>query len=253
MMILNKHIDHFAADPAAKLSNYVEKYYSISIRNDAMLSILEYSVAPRAKPVLVVKRNRSQEDFQVLLAGPHLKNHKVLIRKSEQWFIAVLNPGSCFSLFGILASAIKENAVNLREVNIELWDRIRSTFQQEFSPKSMDEILLSLNLDFNLPPMVLEAIQRLSSAQNYRVSLVAEELGINIRQLQREFGRWVGVSPKQFQRITRLRKILDHAHKNGSQTWTQIAAKSGYFDQSHLNKEISDVFEVKPTEIKKLK
>jgi AraC-like DNA-binding protein len=62
-------------------------------------------------------------------------------------------------------------------------------------------------------------------------------LGIGERQLERRFLASLGVSPKMFQRLTRLHATLGAA-VNGEAAGAELALQAGYYDQSHLARDL---------------
>jgi AraC-like DNA-binding protein len=72
-------------------------------------------------------------------------------------------------------------------------------------------------------------------------------LGIGERQFQRLFRAEVGLTPKQFSRIRRLRSAMVDAIKPQSPDWSQIACEHGFADQAHLTREFSHLAGFAPT------
>ena len=80
-----------------------------------------------------------------------------------------------------------------------------------------------------------------------RVADAAETTGLSDRQLRNVFDRWIGVSPKSYARIARFRRVLAasgaveladpemNAEALPPPDWAQLAAITGYSDQSHLS------------------
>jgi AraC-like DNA-binding protein len=54
------------------------------------------------------------------------------------------------------------------------------------------------------------------------------------RQLERRFRDAVGLSPRLFANVLRLRSVFDALEANPAAGWTDAALVAGYFDQSHL-------------------
>jgi AraC-like DNA-binding protein len=81
----------------------------------------------------------------------------------------------------------------------------------------------------------LELIQ--NHAGELRVARLACEIGASTRQLNRRFENAIGISPKEFSRMTRFIYALRQLRGSGCQTLTDIAVASGYFDQAHFNHE----------------
>ncbi|MGK3982727.1 helix-turn-helix transcriptional regulator [Sorangium sp. So ce136] len=76
-----------------------------------------------------------------------------------------------------------------------------------------------------------------------RVHALAQRLGLSERQLRRLFQDEIGVSPKRYARIARLRRVLSRV---GTSSWAQLAAELGFSDQPHLNAEFRELLGVTP-------
>ena len=66
------------------------------------------------------------------------------------------------------------------------------------------------------------------------VATLAAAHGLTHRRVIEIFDRAVGLKPKAYTRVRRLRRVLGLAHDAPRPTWTTIAHRCGYFDQSHL-------------------
>jgi AraC-like DNA-binding protein len=76
-----------------------------------------------------------------------------------------------------------------------------------------------------------------------QVSEVARELAVSERQLRNLFSEGVGLSPKHFARIDRVRAVLAHATELAS---AELAAVTGYYDQSHMTSDFRTLMGVPP-------
>jgi AraC-like DNA-binding protein len=79
--------------------------------------------------------------------------------------------------------------------------------------------------------LVESAARRLASR---KVAAVAEDLGISERHLRRVFREQVGLSPKDFLKLTRFGRALEAARRDRDFSWSDIAVDAGYYDQAHL-------------------
>ena len=80
-----------------------------------------------------------------------------------------------------------------------------------------------------------------------RVADAAENTGLSERQVRNVFDRWIGVSPKSLARIARFKRVLtgsgavelaDSLNAGDAlppPDWAELAAATGYSDQSHLH------------------
>ncbi len=80
-------------------------------------------------------------------------------------------------------------------------------------------------------------------ADGDRLTVVARRVGVSERQLRNLFQAEVGVSPKHFARIDRLRRALDVAGQRG---WAEVARDAGYYDQAHLSADFVSMMGVPP-------
>jgi AraC-like DNA-binding protein len=70
-----------------------------------------------------------------------------------------------------------------------------------------------------------------------RVSPIQTATGYSARRFNTLFQQAVGLTPKRFCRIQRLRAVVEQIAQGAPIEWAQIAADNGYFDQSHLNRD----------------
>jgi AraC-like DNA-binding protein len=150
-----------------------------------------------------------------------------------------IQPGAARMVLGSAAPALKNVIMPLREVWGARADRLL-------------ERLLTAQADADYIRMLSEAVQGVlcerAAAEplsvalakavrrapgGVRISHLARELGMSVRTLERRFREDVGLSPKQYQRIARMAKVLNLVDRSGGD-WAGIAAECGYFDQSHL-------------------
>ncbi|MFJ4206249.1 helix-turn-helix domain-containing protein [Streptomyces sviceus] len=75
------------------------------------------------------------------------------------------------------------------------------------------------------------------------VGEVARELAVSERQLRSLFSEGVGLSPKHYARIDRVRAVLAHAGELAS---AELAAVTGYYDQSHMTSDFRTLMGVPP-------
>jgi AraC-like DNA-binding protein len=69
------------------------------------------------------------------------------------------------------------------------------------------------------------------------VEEICRGAGVSPRNLGRLFGRFLGLSPKYFERIVRFQRALRILMKDATTTLGTVSADCGYFDQSHFVKD----------------
>jgi AraC-like DNA-binding protein len=75
------------------------------------------------------------------------------------------------------------------------------------------------------------------------VAGTARRLHVSERRLRTLFAEGVGLSPKHFARIGRVRTVLA---AEPHLAWADVAAAAGYYDQSHMTAEFRHVMGVPP-------
>jgi len=88
--------------------------------------------------------------------------------------------------------------------------------------------------------LVAAAAELLTGAD---VAGTAARLHVSERRLRTLFGDAVGLSPKHFARIGRVRRVLSTAP---DLRWADVAASAGYYDQSHMTAEFRRLMGVPP-------
>jgi AraC-like DNA-binding protein len=88
----------------------------------------------------------------------------------------------------------------------------------------------------------------ITSKGSITVASIARSLNCSERHIQKLFKNFVGVSPKLFINIIKLREALDDiANPNHKPpTMTQLALSSGYYDQPHFNNNFNTFIKTTP-------
>jgi len=81
------------------------------------------------------------------------------------------------------------------------------------------------------------------------VAQLASEIGTSSRQLTRRFQNSVGISPKEFARVSRFLCALRYLREGKHATLTETALACGYFDQAHFNHNFREFAGMTPGEL----
>ena len=81
-----------------------------------------------------------------------------------------------------------------------------------------------------------------------RVREVANGVGWSSRQLERDFGASLGLSPKSFSRIMRFQNLLRLVGEGTLREWVNLAIEGGYADQPHMVREFREFAGQSPSE-----
>lgn len=101
---------------------------------------------------------------------------------------------------------------------------------------SIQRFLLSALAGSTSDPLVEEALRLITSHRGrLRVAELVARLPISLDAFEKRFRRLVGMSPKQFSSIVRIRSTIDR-HGSGA-SLTAAALDAGFFDQAHFTRE----------------
>jgi AraC-like DNA-binding protein len=95
-------------------------------------------------------------------------------------------------------------------------------------------------------PVVQQAIELLAD-RGADLTRIRREVEVSERQLRRRFGAAVGYGPKTLQRVLRFRRFLDDL--DGGTDLADAAARTGFADQPHLNRECRDLAGMTPAQL----
>ena len=102
----------------------------------------------------------------------------------------------------------------------------------------LDRLLLARACDAIEPhPMVVEALAHLErTSGTIPIDALASRVGYSRRHLTAVFAQQIGLSPKTVARLLRFSAVCERMRLTPAR-WADIAAESGYCDQSHLNRD----------------
>jgi len=78
------------------------------------------------------------------------------------------------------------------------------------------------------------------------IEALSTQLNIGRRHLERQFIAAVGLSPKQYARISRFQHVLSLAEQKRYNTLTDLAYNSGFYDQAHFIKDFREFSGLSP-------
>ena len=133
----------------------------------------------------------------------------------------------------------------------ELTERIALAGDMATRVQLIEEALLALlHQNGNRDYTIEECLRRITAHRGqFSVTQLAKDLGVSNRQLTRRFQSMVGLSPKEFSRVSRFLHVLSCLRDGRYSSLTETALACGYFDQAHLNHEFREMAGMTPGEL----
>ncbi|MFE3800286.1 AraC family transcriptional regulator [Nocardia tengchongensis] len=202
---------------------------------------------PQAATTIVLRREESgRRDAWVL--GPRTRATYAHPEQPAGCTRIRLAPGASQPLLGIAAAELTDRVALLSELPGPAGDLADALL-------ALDPEQVTAFLEAELPHRLTEDPVRrdhrrlLNSAVTAMdttapIGDLAADLAVSERQLRNLFTAGIGLSPKHYARIARLRQVLAAA---GNTPWSDVAHASGYYDQSHLSADFRSLMGVAPT------
>jgi len=112
----------------------------------------------------------------------------------------------------------------------------------------------SINSKKPLSELMYNAVNYIyKNKDNFKVKRLTERFNVSRQYLERQFLKHLGISPKQFARVIRIRSLTEFQKSNPRISLTEIAHKFGYFDQAHFIKDFQLVANTSPNKFFKSK
>lgn len=166
------------------------------------------------------------------------------------------SPLAARQLFGVPAGSLASVVVDLADLwgshaAAELTDRLHAAanWPERFGvvDDMLDRVLASRE-PARLPAEVVEAWRCIVASRGRRpVEEVAAHVGWSRRHLAARFKVEAGLSPKALGRVVRFEHACELLLKPGPTSLAAVAAEAGYYDQSHLTRDWSELAGCTPT------
>ena len=186
------------------------------------MGVVEVFVQEPEVATVLVFRTTTEGRSDVFLVGPRTRGSYNPDKKLPVCVRVRLRPGQARAVFGAPAHELADRVVALEE-------RVVSGVEDALRTAPVDRLV--------------EAAMRAMTTPGARLSEVADRLGVSERHLRNLFAREVGLSPKHYARIARVRTVLELA---GRKPWSEVADRAGFFDQAHMIGDFRSMMGVSP-------
>ncbi|RKR07869.1 AraC-like DNA-binding protein [Maribacter vaceletii] len=193
---------------------------------------------------------------EIRVSGMMTKFKKVVSRENSETLGVRFKTGQFNAISSIPLSEIKNTTINASN----LFPQLNKSLLNELIEKNnhLEKVqlinsFLTTEINWsNLDEKKLEHSVCKSIQSNYReldLSKIAKNHYISLRQLERRFKTIVGVTMKEYHSIIRFNKAKKNILENPKLSLLNIAFDNGYFDHSHLAKEINKMSGLNPSQL----
>lgn len=202
-----------------------------------------------------VDRGVTRNAYPIALIGAQTFRRVELVMHGRiNAFTIVFQPGGVFRLFSVPAEELTNNdfdgeAVLGRRFG-ELARRLGDVSSFSDRVRVANDYLCGRRSGVESAGVIAHtASQVLQSSGYVRVSALAIEAGLGIRQFERRFRHEIGIGPKLYARIVRFEAALRRKAAAPEMHWTEVAHDLGYHDQMHMVHDFNRLSGDSPTAI----
>ena len=179
---------------------------------------------------------------KVWISGMHKNYISISAHQKSEMFVIQFKPYGAYPFFHFQIHDLNERIVPAEDL---FGDELLKLREQILSNKTSEEKFLAaekwLNHRFDenkTPPSeLLTALEKIQTESVANYNTIIESYPKTQKHLIDQFKKYVGLTPKYYQRILRFNEILQQIHQNEKIDWAQIAYQCEYSDQSHFIKE----------------
>ncbi|SDM52847.1 Helix-turn-helix domain-containing protein [Pedobacter steynii] len=178
----------------------------------------------------------------------------IQMRKGAGCLAVCFYPGMAYKFFHLPMQMLTDTNAALSDVwnNLaeEIEDKMASARNNDTRVFMVQHYLLRQLTRAKNDLQVAYCLQQVQSAAGLiSVSKLTNDTGISQRHLSRKFQQYIGLSPKEYLRVSRFIQSLTHLKKHPVLSLTEIACKSGYYDQAHFNRDYKTYTGGTPSEL----
>ena len=167
-------------------------------------------------------------------------------------------PGGGAALLGVSAQELTDRHIALSDI----WGARARTLREQLleAPTPAAKFAL-LEQEFRerlrpqrlVHPAISFALRGMQTAPTeLRIAQIQSSTGYSPRRFTTLFTDTVGLTPKLYSRINRLRSVVERVARGGEVAWADLASEYGYYDQSHLTRDFREFSGVTPGEYRPL-
>jgi AraC-like DNA-binding protein len=195
-----------------------------------------------------VRTERMDRQSGAVLAGPHARS-TVIDTREQSWLAAVeFRSGAAGCFFPMPMTEVCNRVVQLED----LWgcgggllrERLLEAPTPALKFRAFEEVLLQ-RFTVKFDPAIQYAVAALHAGAP--ISQVTWRLGLLPRTFLRRFSTQVGITPKRYDRVRRLQRVLRAVRRSGTPDWSALATEYCYVDQAHLVHDFRELANITPT------
>lgn len=243
--------------PTAALRPFVQWYWSIHSHGPIHTQRDEFMHPDGSSGLVfnwgdVLQLDRGYYAQSVTLDRVGTRSRRLKVAGCIEAFGILFRPAGAFSVFGVPMDELSETAVLAAHLApsqlIQLYEQLYQ------APSVLEKVALSetwlrhqLQQRSALSPVIRPSLELITQMQGQlSIEQVANTVHVSTRQLQRLYQTQVGLSPKKFARMMRVRQARTALKQMSGYSAVDVAYTHGFYDQPHFVHEFKSVVGMTP-------
>lgn len=180
------------------------------------------------------------------------KNHiSISVHQKSEMFVIQFKPFGAYPFFHCPIHELNERIVSAEKIFgdkiLELREDILSKRTSEEKFKTAEKWLVDKFHQDKIPSTeLLSVLKKLQTEPVVNHAKIVASYSKTQKHLIDQFKKYIGLTPKYYQRILRFNEILKQIHQSEKIEWSQVAYQCEYADQSHFIKEFKHFSGINP-------
>ncbi|MCC6743883.1 MAG: helix-turn-helix transcriptional regulator [Acidobacteria bacterium] len=235
----------FPVDPAVQ--HLIVNYWTFAV-DERDPEVFEHTIVPDGTCTVGYSRYGANVGGMATFLGPRVTAAKVSVVAGGKYCGFRLHPSAGGAALRVPMVSLRDQFGLLSDVRPWLATRI---VEEVAGAESDEETVAGLSrvtselatVAHPIDELVAQAVQAIIDTDgSERIVDTATRVGLGERQFQRRFRAAVGLTPKEFARMRRIRHACLLALMGPDPTWAGVSTDAGFADQAHLTREFGGVF-----------
>jgi len=178
----------------------------------------------------------------VWVSGMHKNYLSISAHQKSEMLVIQFKPYGAYPFFHLPIQELNEKVIPAEKIFeneiLELREEILAKKTSEEKFKNVEKWLVDkFHEDKRPSDEILNILEKLQTESVVNYSKIIESYSKTHKHLIDQFKKYIGLTPKYYQRILRFNEILQKIHQSEKIEWSQVAYQCEYADQSHFIKE----------------
>jgi AraC-like DNA-binding protein len=213
---------------------------------------VQHVIVPDGACTLSVVTVAAEQHPYISLTPPTETAVRITVHRGALYRGIRIKPGALYAALGIKPAQLPNAIAPLSHYASTLDQAIRQTLEEKNELSAFQQQIETLFNQYppdhgKLDSLVMTFVDQLMAAQQVSPLLtMMQQFPISERQLRRRFIEAVGLTPKVFSRLRRVRWSCADLARQWRTSMTTISAEHGFADLPHFDREMQQVFGMSP-------